>query len=523
MVITILVSNGSFHSVEYNQQKVEQGSAELLEMKNFGYLQMADEVTTADLQQYLKDYSHRNSHIKKPQFHVAISCKEREYTFNELLDIGHKYLHEMGYDNEGQPLLIYGHHDTDNNHIHIITSRVAPDGHKIDHNNEKKRSVEVMNHIMGIDETACCSENVKEALKYRYSSVSQFRAILECQGYACNELDDHLEIRRNGETIDKVKLADIEAHQSNWKLDKYTKRRIKALLMKFRDFSADKDDLAKQMHRYFGMSLVFFGKADSPYGYMIVDHKNKVVIKGSDVFPIKQLLQFRSAEDRFQDIDSTISTLLENHPSMTTKELRNHLHRKFHAKLTKEGSVWGETTHALSDEIRSKLESNDKLAWLQSFRPASDVECAILYRFGKIDDPQGITPVSPNAKKIQKSVSMVKSIMDKTSNSKLKDKFFESGIRVYRVEGRYYCLDIQNQSIFCMNDQKLNIDMLDQVYGTPKRKEAIQAASPTQLNVGRVLGSLLTKSGGSGNENRENEVGSRSNYDQIDDERTLKR
>ena len=156
MVITILVSNGSFHSVEYNQQKVEQGSAELLEMKNFGYLQMADEVTTADLQQYLKDYSHRNSHIKKPQFHVAISSKEREYTFNELLDMRHKYLHEMGYDNEGHPLLIYGHHDTDNNHIHIITSRVAPDGHKIDHNNEKKRSVEVMNHIMGIDETACC-------------------------------------------------------------------------------------------------------------------------------------------------------------------------------------------------------------------------------------------------------------------------------------------------------------------------------------------------------------------------------
>ena len=55
--------------------------------------------------------------------------------------IAHMYLKEMGYADDGQPLLAYAHHDTDNNHIHIKTSRIAPYGHKIKHNFEKRRSL----------------------------------------------------------------------------------------------------------------------------------------------------------------------------------------------------------------------------------------------------------------------------------------------------------------------------------------------------------------------------------------------
>lgn len=56
---------------------------------------------------------------------------------SKLLDIAHRYLKEMGYAEEGQPLLVYAHRDTPNNHIHIITSRVAPDGHRISDKFEK--------------------------------------------------------------------------------------------------------------------------------------------------------------------------------------------------------------------------------------------------------------------------------------------------------------------------------------------------------------------------------------------------
>ena len=38
MIATILPSSATFHAVEYNERKVSQGKAELLEMTNFGYV-----------------------------------------------------------------------------------------------------------------------------------------------------------------------------------------------------------------------------------------------------------------------------------------------------------------------------------------------------------------------------------------------------------------------------------------------------------------------------------------------------
>ena len=51
-------------------------------------------------------------------------------THEELVNFARRYMNEMGYGQPGQPMLIYAHHDTDNNHIHIITSRVDPHGKK---------------------------------------------------------------------------------------------------------------------------------------------------------------------------------------------------------------------------------------------------------------------------------------------------------------------------------------------------------------------------------------------------------
>lgn len=204
MIATILPSSTTFHAVEYNERKVAKGQAVLLEMKNFGYVGAADSYTPEQLQQYLIDYSARNEHIRKAQFHVAISCRGHEYSQEQLLDIAHQYLHEMGYDDEGQPLLIYAHNDTDNNHLHIITSRVNPNGQKIDHNYERIRSQEAINKIVGEDEELRADLFLKEALGYKFNSLSQFKAIMEASGYECFERDGNLEIARGGRVRTKI-------------------------------------------------------------------------------------------------------------------------------------------------------------------------------------------------------------------------------------------------------------------------------------------------------------------------------
>ena len=71
------------------------------------------------------------------------------------------------------------------------------------------------------------------------------------------------------------------------------------ILQKYRSLSANKEELAAAMKRKFGISLVFVGKEDTPYGYIVVDHKNKTVFKGGKFLSIKELLQFEDAATRF--------------------------------------------------------------------------------------------------------------------------------------------------------------------------------------------------------------------------------
>lgn len=151
MIAIILPGSTNFHAVGYNEYKVSKGIARLIEIQNFGSLGTFHKPTPSELVGYLQKYSSQNSRIRKPQFHMAISCKGHEMSEDELLGFAHQYLKEMGYGESGQPLLVYSHYDTENTHLHIVTSRVAPDGRKIQHNHERRRSQEVIDRILGND------------------------------------------------------------------------------------------------------------------------------------------------------------------------------------------------------------------------------------------------------------------------------------------------------------------------------------------------------------------------------------
>ena len=97
MIITILPNSSSFHAVAYNENKVSHGMAELMAVKNFPTLTPTN-YSSDNFIKYLEDYSSRNAHIQNAQFHVAVSCKGTEYTHQQLLEIAHRYLEEMGSD-----------------------------------------------------------------------------------------------------------------------------------------------------------------------------------------------------------------------------------------------------------------------------------------------------------------------------------------------------------------------------------------------------------------------------------------
>ena len=364
MIITILPSSANFHAVAYNEMKAEKGVATLLEAQNILGLR-PEAFTTEKLRQFFIDYSLRNTHIQNAQFHVAVSCKGTEYTHQQLLDIAHRYLKEMGYADKGQPLLVYAHHDTDNNHIHIVTSRVAPDGHKIDHNHEKRRSraatLKIMEEYTGQDQEPKVNDIAKDALSYRYTSKAQFCAIMESLGYECKDDEEKpmVHLYRNGEELGTIQVQLIMQYAlKENKPDDKRRRQLRAILQKYRNLSANKDELAAHMKRKFGVSLVFVGKADTPYGYIVVDHKNKTVFKGGEFLSIKELLQFEDAATRFAKIEKTIDDLLTDNPKLTTADINRVLYRQFGTRIHRGTVSWNGETINLRESVVRQLHDN---------------------------------------------------------------------------------------------------------------------------------------------------------------------
>lgn len=245
MIATILHSSSTFNAVNYNERKVSKDTAELLEISNFDYLQKTGNVTAANLQEYLVKYSSVNQNIKNTQFHVSISCKKQEYTHDQLLDVAHQYLKEMGYADKGQPILIYAHHDTGNNHIHIVTSRVNPQGKKIEHDNERLRSQAIINKIMGIEPKYEAKSIIQKAMEYSFATLGQFQAILESNGYESYVEDDKLNVKKGGTVLDSIVIKEIELAMTKTTMEESSKqrKRLKAILLKYRGLTSNKEDL----------------------------------------------------------------------------------------------------------------------------------------------------------------------------------------------------------------------------------------------------------------------------------------
>ena len=522
MIATILPSSTTFHAVEYNERKVAKGQAVLLEMKNFGYVGVADSYSPEQLQQYLIDYSARNEHIRKAQFHVAISCRGHEYSQEQLLDIAHRYLHEMGYDDEGQPLLIYAHNDTDNNHLHIITSRVNPNGQKIDHNHERIRSQEAINKIVGEDEELRASLFLKEALGYKFNSLTQFKAIMEASGYECFERDGNLEIARSGRVRTKITKDDLIAGFSTIdEKESYKRRRqLGAIIKKYRNMVSSRGELADIMQKKFGVSLIFFGSKDKPYGYMIVDHHKQAVYKGGSVLSIKQLQHFMSEEERVNKVELYVDAMLEDNPRMIAYELNRMLWRQYGTRIAKgRFKLLGGREVALSDNVQKVLKFNFMLRRVQAFGPTNEAEHDILCRIWKIENPN-LIHIEPNGICNNGSaVEMLKSLTVSTEKQDLVAVLKENDLAIFRQGIEYYCVDFTHKCIFNLASEGIAFKKLKSVSQDFTLRE-LKPLHTLPINIQKPVRGILTQHTSGHDRNAEWEVGALNNYE-IDNELLL--
>ena len=217
--------------------------------------------------------------------------------------------------------------------------------------------------------------------------------------------------------------------------------------------------------------------------------------------------------------------MLDDNPNLTTRELNKLLRRQFGTKLMNGSILFRGISHELPEHVRQTLRSNDRLSWLQSFHPANETEAAVLCSMGKYGHPDRLVLGEQSVNKEQ-TISQLHELFENTPDESLRDKLHEDGYYILNDNDQYYCIDFANKVILNMEEAGLDVDRLKRQQ--IKQEDArIHPSSPQQSsskpNILQPVRKALQQQGGSKDGSREHEVGGHGNYDEIDDERKLKR
>ncbi|KRT17748.1 hypothetical protein ASU31_00165 [Pedobacter ginsenosidimutans] len=317
MIVKILRKSKTFRAVRYNTNKVEKDKGELLKVSGFEALSGFSELKPQDYINYLSSVAALNKRVVYPQFHAMISSKGRAADKESLVLLADKWLSGIGYGS--QPYMLIFHKDTDNNHIHIVSSRVDREGNKISDAFEKIRAYRVLNRLIGQDEKKVASEAVMRALKYKFSTVAQYLLILEARGYSVKRVGDTYNVSKFGELVAQVELSKIQNSLAEMGFSEQRKLQLRKIFEKYSSLVDAKllpifekhsacangkilkyfSGLSERLSADFGLEFVFHFKDDKiPYGYTVLDHVQKNVFKGGDIMSLGKFSAFATVETR---------------------------------------------------------------------------------------------------------------------------------------------------------------------------------------------------------------------------------
>lgn len=319
-------AGSSFPAVNYNDKKIDKGTGELMLMKNFPSF-INESSSKEQVRNYLRAISIGNKKVLKPQFHAMISTKFQGHSKEELTKIAENFMDEMKYG--GQPLIVVFHKDTDNNHIHIVSTRVDKQtGKKINDSYEKLKAQKALSVTMEKLYAQKPEEELEKLLNYKVSSLSQLETLLYRNGYRIgkNTNDENsLNILKNG--VNQKSIRGDQIVFDNSKNNKRAKQ-IKAIVSKYKELYSNKvfkvednrkneavlpkektteggndsnmkiafeSELQKKLKDVFGIDMVFHHTEDkNPFGYTVIDHKTGKVYKGSDIMKMNEVFEFTS-------------------------------------------------------------------------------------------------------------------------------------------------------------------------------------------------------------------------------------
>uniref|UniRef100_UPI00272BFC8B relaxase/mobilization nuclease domain-containing protein n=1 Tax=Paramuribaculum intestinale TaxID=2094151 RepID=UPI00272BFC8B len=345
-----MVSGGGFPGAGYNERKVAEGVARLMAMENVDavmrhkveLLHEAGFDCAGEIEKYLKERSrtYGNTKTTRFQFHIAASVKGQVMSADELTDFARRLMAEAGYGR--QPYFVYYHHDTDNNHVHILSTRIQPNGFPIPDHHDYARLNAAANRILSSD----INRDIQRMFSYDYLTEGQFANIIRSHGYKFERVEDGYVLFRGGVKAATIPLSEIERHISQendtrkerakqlraiirkYKAEiakgkvqnvenvkghkgqkkKYVRRKINPDIRKIK--GANSKTLSQEEQRHlsdlldilkakFGIDIHFQKDRNGEIrGYGIVDHSRKMAFDGSKVMKLSELIDFVQKQER---------------------------------------------------------------------------------------------------------------------------------------------------------------------------------------------------------------------------------
>ena len=128
MVARIKPVSSVAEPLAYNEEKVTQGSAQLIHAGNF--IQEKDNLTYDDKLQRFQRLNELNARSQKKMLHATLNLSPADkLSNNQLCAIADRYME--GLTMGDHPYLVYRHQDARHPHIHIVASLIRSDGSRV--------------------------------------------------------------------------------------------------------------------------------------------------------------------------------------------------------------------------------------------------------------------------------------------------------------------------------------------------------------------------------------------------------
>lgn len=208
MVAKITIPKSVEAVLNYNEKKVQKGTAECLHAAN--YLIEAKDMNFYQKLNGFEMLNNLNSRATTKTIHISLNFDPSEKLSNDkLIEVANVYMEKIGFGQ--QPFLVYKHEDAGHPHIHIVSTTIKEDGSRINTHNigrnqsEKARKeieqqyglikaerqqklmkpgikpVDTEKAIYGKSETKRSISNVVGAVfsQYKFTSLPEFNAALK--------------------------------------------------------------------------------------------------------------------------------------------------------------------------------------------------------------------------------------------------------------------------------------------------------------------------------------------------------